>query len=63
MLCQYMKFLETTQHYKYVKKRNSKETPRLISKILQKKKKREREKRPETWNNSMMISTNRGSNS
>ena len=69
MLCRYMKFLETKQHYKYIYIKNSKETPRLIGKILlQKKKKkkereREREKRPETWNNSMMISTNRGSKS
>ena len=49
MLCRYMKFLETKQHYKYIYIKNSKETPRLIGKILlqKKKKKKERERERE----------------
>ena len=49
MLCPYTKFLENKQHYEYVKK-SSKETSRLINKILlQKKKEKERERKDQRY--------------
>lgn len=51
-LFQHRKFLETKQHYKYVRKNNSKEKPKWLSKILQRKKEKEKD---ESWSNYMMF--------